>query len=69
MAEASQHIVDSIVKWMENFVEQPHPSFGNMPPCPYARQFRLQNKVKIIETQTAIWDDCRKQMIEWNDQW
>ena len=69
MAEASQHIVDSIVKWMENFVEQPHPSFGNMPPCPYARQFRLQNKVKIIETQTAIWDECRKQMIEWTDEW
>ena len=69
MHQASPRIVESIVKWMETFVEKPHPSFGNMPPCPYARQFRLQNKVKIIETQTAIWDECRKQMVHWTDEW
>ena len=67
--EASQEIIDSITSWMETFVEKPHPSFGNMPPCPYARQFRMQNKVKIIETRSAIWDECKKQMLNWSDEW
>ena len=69
MHQASQKIIDSITHWMETFVEVPHPSFGNMPPCPYARQFRLQNKVKIIECHQAIWDECKVQMRGWNDDW
>ena len=69
MHQASDHIVESITKWMETFVEVPHPSFGNMPPCPYARQFRLQNKVKIIECNQVIWDECKVQMSEWSDEW
>tara|TARA_E500000318_G_scaffold35203_1_gene34433 strand:- start:662 stop:1168 length:507 start_codon:yes stop_codon:yes gene_type:complete len=69
MAEASKHIVESITKWMETFVEKPHPSFGNMPPCPYARQFRLQNKVNIIECKTEIWNESKTQMDAWNDEW
>jgi hypothetical protein len=69
MHQASPHIVESITKWMETFVEVPHPSFGNMPPCPYARQFRLQNKVKIVECRQVIWDECKVQMREWTDEW
>ena len=69
MHQASPEIVDSIVKWMETFVEVPHPSFGNMPPCPYARQFRLQNKVKIVECHSAIWQACMRTMTTWDDQW
>lgn len=66
---ASNSIINSITKWMETFVEVPHPSFGNLPPCPYARQFRLQNKIKIVECNSAIWDECRLQMREWTDEW
>ena len=69
MHQASPNIVDSITHWMETFVEVAHPSFGNMPPCPYARQFRLQNKVKIVECHQAIWDECKVQMREWSDEW
>ena len=69
MHQASPEIVDSITQWLETFVEQPHPSFGNMPPCPYARQFRLQNKVQIIVVNTAIWDETKKQMVNWTDEW
>ena len=69
MHQASPEIVDSIVNWMETFVEVPHPSFGNMPPCPYARQFRLQNKVKIVECNSAIWQACMRTMTSWDDQW
>jgi len=69
MHQASPDIVDSIIQWMETFVEVPHPSFGNLPPCPYARQFRLQNKIKIVECNSAIWDECRVQMRDWSDEW
>ena len=69
MHQASQEVLESILTWMETFVEKPHPSFGNMPPCPYARQFRLQNKISIIEVQTAIWDETRYQMNNWTDEW
>lgn len=40
-------VEQSILKWMEEFVEQPHPSLGNWPPCPYARQARLSNNIAI----------------------
>ena len=69
MHEASQGIIDSITAWMENFVEVPHPTFGNQPPCPYARQFRLKNKIKIIEAKGAIWNTARKVCNTWDDSW
>ena len=49
MHDATQPVIDSILQWMEKFVEVPHPSFGNMPPCPYARQYRVQDKIKIVQ--------------------
>jgi hypothetical protein len=33
-----------LLKWMEEFVEVPHPSLGGWPPCPFARQARLSKK-------------------------
>tara|TARA_Y100001970_G_scaffold193744_1_gene235462 strand:- start:15535 stop:16035 length:501 start_codon:yes stop_codon:yes gene_type:complete len=42
-----QQIIKEIHEWMETFVEKSNPKFGNMPPCPYARQARLQNKIDI----------------------
>jgi len=32
---------------MEEFVEQPHPSLGNWPPCPFARQARLNKSILV----------------------
>ena len=34
---------------MTTFVEVPHPAFGNMPPCPYARQARLRDKIDFYQ--------------------
>lgn len=43
-----QNTVESaLLKWMEEFVEVPHPSLGGWPPCPYARQARLSNNIDI----------------------
>jgi len=36
-----------IERWIIDFVEKPNPLLNNWPPCPYARQARLNKKVDI----------------------
>ena len=67
MHEASNTIIESITNWMETFVEVPHPAFGNMPVCPYARQFRLANKVKIIEAKDNILEKASEVAKNWDN--
>jgi hypothetical protein len=38
-----------IQQWIIDFVERPNPKLNGWPPCPYARQARLQNKIKICK--------------------
>jgi hypothetical protein len=40
-------VESSLLKWMEEFVEKPHPSLGGWPPCPFARQARLSKNIDI----------------------
>ena len=40
---------EEVLKWVKEFVEVPHPVFADMPPCPYARQARLDGKVEFKE--------------------
>ena len=40
-------VKSKLLKWMEEFVEQAHPTLGNWPPCPYARQARLSNNIDL----------------------
>jgi hypothetical protein len=35
-------------QWLVDFVEKPNPLLNNWPPCPYARQARLSNKIHIV---------------------
>jgi hypothetical protein len=41
-------VVEKLLHWMTTFVEVPHPALGNFPPCPYARQARVNNKIEVI---------------------
>jgi hypothetical protein len=41
-------IVEKLNNWMREFVEVPNPKLGDWAPCPYARQARISNKIKII---------------------
>ena len=41
---------ENILSYMLNFLEKPHPVFSNMPPCPYARKERVENKIQYFET-------------------
>jgi hypothetical protein len=36
-----------IERWIENFVEVPHPSLGDWAPCPYARRARLDQDFEV----------------------
>ena len=46
-----EQITADLITWLKEFVEKPNSALGNWPPCPYARQARLTNKVEIIFTQ------------------
>ena len=41
-------VTADILTWSENFVEVPHPGLGSWPPCPFARQARLNNTIQVL---------------------
>ena len=45
-----EEIEQKLTEWMVNFVEQPHPGLGQWAPCPYARQARVNNRIKIAHS-------------------
>ncbi len=54
----NQSTVESaLLKWLEEFVEAPHPSLGGWPPCPFARQARLSRNIDIRHGQDP-YADC-----------
>ena len=50
-------VESALLRWMEEFVEVPHPSLGGWPPCPFARQARLSKNIDIQEG-TDPYVDC-----------
>jgi len=36
-----------IERWIETFVEVPHPALGGWPPCPYAKKARLERDFDV----------------------
>ncbi len=38
-------VIDRMIEYMQNHLEKPHPVFGGLPICPFARAARLQNKI------------------------
>ena len=50
-------VTSALLKWMEEFVEVPHPSLGGWPPCPFARQARLSHNIDIKPGQD-VYADC-----------
>tara|TARA_E500000305_G_scaffold15025_1_gene10675 strand:- start:3245 stop:3829 length:585 start_codon:yes stop_codon:yes gene_type:complete len=41
-------VVEEIMQWSAEALEQPSPYFNNLPPCPYARSAWMDNKVSIL---------------------
>ena len=47
---APEEIEQKLTDWMVDFVERPHPGLGQWAPCPYARQARITNQIKIVHS-------------------
>jgi hypothetical protein len=41
-------VTADILTWSERFVEVPHPALGGWPPCPFARQARLNRTIQVL---------------------
>lgn len=46
----------NIERWIETFVEVPHPALGGWAPCPYARKARLDRDFEVRLGKDPYWD-------------
>lgn len=51
-----EQVKQDIEKWIENFVEVPHPALGGWPPCPYARSARLKKSYEVFLGTDPLYD-------------
>ena len=75
MSISQESVTAELLRWMEEFVEQPHPSLGGWPPCPYARQARLSRSIDVrpgvdplidcLKLKTESWD--KEVVVFWYD--
>ena len=42
-----QAVVDEVLRWSQQFIETPHPIFGGLPVCPFARAARLRDSISF----------------------
>jgi hypothetical protein len=40
-------VVDEVLRWSAAFIEAPHPIFGGLPVCPFARAARLRGSIRF----------------------
>lgn len=57
-------IVKKLHKWMTEFVEVPNDKLGNWPPCPYARQARINNNIGIKFCEVFEFDDVIRESLQ-----
>lgn len=41
-------VIKDFLAHVEGFIEKPHPAFGGLPVCPFARTIRLENKIDFL---------------------
>jgi len=63
---AQEQVEHDLLKWMEEFVEKPHPSLGGWPPCPFARQARLSRNIDIRSGSDPYADCMSLLYYEWD---
>lgn len=52
-------VQQNILKWITEFVEQPHPALKGWPPCPHARRARTEGRLDIRPGVTDPYTDLR----------
>ena len=55
--ERDRDVIAAVVRWSEDFIEQPHEIFGGLPVCPFARAARLKETIKF-EVRSFEMDDA-----------
>jgi hypothetical protein len=55
-ADRDQDVRDTVLKWSEDVIEQPHEMFGGLPICPFARAARLKETIRF-EIRSFAMDD------------
>lgn len=40
-------VLDTMLQYMQTVLEQPNSTFGNLPICPFAQSFRLQQRIQF----------------------
>lgn len=43
-----QEVRNQLIRWLTDFVEKSSSALNGWPPCPYARQARISNKLEIV---------------------
>jgi hypothetical protein len=62
--ENHSQIVDDLQKWTKEVVEKPHPAFGGLPMCPFAKKKRMEGKIKNaimayrIGDENKVYEEC-----------
>jgi hypothetical protein len=46
-SDRQSQIIDAVVRWSQEFIEQPHEIFGGLPVCPFARAARLKQAIRF----------------------
>jgi len=49
-------IQKELERWIENFLDKPHPLLDGWAPCPFARQAQMQNKIKWVIHESPSWE-------------
>ncbi|RZM82798.1 DUF1415 family protein [Leptolyngbya iicbica] len=47
MSQPNEVVIDAMMAYLREFVEVPHPVFGDLPVCPFARKARLDNTIQF----------------------
>ena len=54
-----EKIISQIETWITNVLDTPNSKFGNLPPCPYAKQAWVEGNVSV-----KIFDDIQSMIIQ-----
>ena len=60
-------IVKEIKLWSSDILEKPSPYFNNLPPCPYARNAWVDDKVAILFIHEENYQTLYSCMSQWDD--
>lgn len=62
-------VSEQLKQWMLEFVERPNPALGAWAPCPYARQARVNNQIRIEVVEPHLLRSAVFDSVRWLDQY